>query len=299
MAAWQHALSFVYDRHWHNARLFLAVGILPVFFSDTLDDCIGGACVCILSLSVWYALIRANENLHFALYSKNETVSFAVHEIRNPLAVLSGYAQVIHEKSRTINRGREHEAAGIIVEASKQIAFVVEEYLVASSFGKNSTESRGTVFQFDDLACSVALANKEIARKKGISLRYAKNTRTRLLVSGEQEKLRQALSCVVDNAIKYTPRGCVSVFVEQKGCSSVQCIVKDSGIGIRSEEKHAVFQKWKRGQNAKSTAQGSGLGLYLAKEIIEAHGGTISVREANVGRGSVFSIVLPRASLKG
>ena len=105
------------------------------------------------------------------------------------------------------------------------------------------------------------------------------------------EKIRQVILNVIDNAIKYTQKGSITVNLSKDTVAgTVRVAVTDTGMGISPEEKEKLFQKFSRGEGGKTNTGGSGLGLYLAKQIAEAHGGHISIDSPGVGLGSTFSI---------
>ena len=105
------------------------------------------------------------------------------------------------------------------------------------------------------------------------------------------EKIRQVILNVIDNAIKYTQKGGITVnLTKDITTAMIRVAITDTGMGISPEEKEKLFQKFSRGEGGKTNTGGSGLGLYLAKQIAEAHGGHIQIDSPGVGLGSTFSI---------
>jgi signal transduction histidine kinase len=113
------------------------------------------------------------------------------------------------------------------------------------------------------------------------------------MVNGDKEKIRQVVLNFIDNAIKYTKTGSVDVSVHKNG-DKVVFAVKDTGMGMTPEIKATLFQKFARGDGARMNTTGSGLGLYLAKEIVEAHKGRVWVESDGAGKGSTFAMELMR-----
>jgi signal transduction histidine kinase len=113
------------------------------------------------------------------------------------------------------------------------------------------------------------------------------------VVTGDRDRLEQVLGNLLENAVKYSPDGSdVTVFVEDRG-DSVVTAVCDRGIGIPADELHQVFERFHRGRQVSSTNYGGlGLGLYITKQIIERHGGSIWV-ESKEGQGTTFYFALP------
>ena len=124
--------------------------------------------------------------------------------------------------------------------------------------------------------------NLELKKGKGIP---------RIMI--DYGKIRESVSNIVDNAIKYTEEGGVKIETKRKN-DFVQIIISDTGIGIEKDGFDFLFDKFSRGKDAQQIKKnGAGLGLYLGKKIVEAHYGKISARSKGRGKGSIFTIELP------
>jgi two-component system sensor histidine kinase VicK len=113
-------------------------------------------------------------------------------------------------------------------------------------------------------------------------------------VNADKDKLKQVIANLIDNSIKYTPKGNVNVsLVHDKATHKLIFTVQDTGIGISPEILPKLFQKWSRADNAnKTNIKGTGLGLYVAKEIINAHHAQMRAESAGEGKGSTFVVEL-------
>ena len=131
-----------------------------------------------------------------------------------------------------------------------------------------------------------------IAQAKNLTLK-ANLPKEELFVQADEEKLRQVIQNLIDNAIKYTEKGWVEASV-QKEKDSVVFSVSDSGMGISQELLPHLFEQWTRDSKAAKEVQGTGLGLYIAKEIVSAHGGEIWAESRGEGAGSTFYVRLTR-----
>jgi len=130
---------------------------------------------------------------------------------------------------------------------------------------------------------------RDVAESKGVAL--AVESDPAALVSGDRVRLEQVAANLIDNAIKYTPRGGrVAAYVRRTG-GRVELVVEDSGAGIPADELPRIWQRLFRGDQSR-TERGLGLGLSLVKAIVEAHGGTVGV-VSQPGRGSTFTVSLP------
>ena len=122
-----------------------------------------------------------------------------------------------------------------------------------------------------------------------------KKQRTRMpLISADEAAIKIAVNNVLENAISYTPKGGKITMWLAKSDSFLEVHVADTGIGILPEDAERIFLKFFRGKNAfKVVTEGTGLGLYIAKKIVEAHGGHMSIVESQIGTGSHFSMSIP------
>jgi two-component system CheB/CheR fusion protein len=131
------------------------------------------------------------------------------------------------------------------------------------------------------------------AHEKGLKLKLVLPKEPLPILSLDGPKIREAVSNVIDNAIKYTEKGDIAVTAEKKA-DHVVITVADTGVGIDPAEIPHLFKKFERGKNAvQVNVSSTGLGLYVGKSFIEAHGGTIRVESAGQGKGSRFIMELP------
>jgi len=132
---------------------------------------------------------------------------------------------------------------------------------------------------------------KEFAREKEVALVYNPPEHP-IILHGAEEELGMAIENVIDNAIRYAPHGSVTVTL-QAGHGSAQVRIEDTGIGIAAEDRDRIFRKFYRAQNALlAQPDGTGIGLYITKKIVEKHGGSVSFA-SELGKGTKFLITLP------
>ena len=225
--------------------------------------------------------------------AQTEFVQNASHELRTPLAVIQTTGELLLDspQSRIVDR---FEDVSAITSETKRLARLVDDLMELSlDDAGRTTLAIGTV-DVDALVCDVAAAYDDFASLQGKSL--AVNAGFGESVEADGDKLRQLLAIVLDNALKYTAPG--DEIVVSAHASGPKCVIEvaDTGCGIEPGDRERVFERFYRADKARSRETGGhGLGLSLARAIVEAHGGTIAL-SANDPRGTVATIVLPRST---
>lgn len=238
-------------------------------------------------------LREANVQLKKLDAAKSDFISIASHQLRTPLTAIKGYISMILEGDFGEVSQVVHDSLHKVFESSERLIHLVEDLLSISRI-----ESGRIQFNFEDIALEKTVASviEELARnaeKKGIKLEYKKSLQKLELISADEEKIRQVVINLIDNAIKYTPKGKVQVSLQvDKGF--LEFCVADTGMGIKTEDQKNLFQKFSRGTGTSLVhTEGTGLGLYVAREMIEAHHGKIWAESAGEGKGSKFCVKLP------
>ena len=133
-----------------------------------------------------------------------------------------------------------------------------------------------------------------IAKEKGLKLRFKKPDKQLPPVTADESKIADVILNLVDNSIKYSQEGSVTVTVDRYEDDKVIVRVKDTGMGIDPEETHKLFGKFSRGEGiARVNPDGSGLGLFIAKRVVEAHDGNVWAESKGKGKGATFQFILP------
>ena len=223
---------------------------------------------------------------------KTNFVSMVSHDLKTPLTNIQGYASLMRNKILGANNPKQQEAADIIDKESKRLAKLINDLLDLSKMEAGAMVIQKKPFKLKDLEDKCAL--KHQAEKKGLILIW--NTPESLgEVYGDPERIAQVLTNLVNNAIKFTDHGSVTINAFEKGKDSIQVDVIDTGFGIPKKDQEMVFERFQRSStSAKNKKEGSGLGLAIAKEIMKLHDSDITVK-SEVGKGSTFSIVLSKA----
>jgi len=148
------------------------------------------------------------------------------------------------------------------------------------------------IFDIGELVKEVINEIKPNIDKKGLTLGLDIPTQE-IKIKADRSKIKQVLGNIIDNSIKYTPQGNIFISV-YKDENQVKISIKDNGVGIDPNEIGKLFNKFSRTKDAnKTNVTGTGLGLYIAKKMTEAHGGDIKVFSEGIGKGTIFTIELP------
>lgn len=238
-------------------------------------------------------LAKANVRLKELDKLKSEFVSIASHQLRSPLTAIKGYASLLLEGSYGVIAGGAKEAIQKIFESSKLMVLSIEDFLNVSRIEQGRMTYDYSDFSIVKLTKDVAEELLPAARGKGLQLSFGA-PREDITVHADLGKMKQVIVNLIDNAIKYTPTGTVDVKVTRGNNKRARVAVTDSGVGISKETMERLFDKFVRAPNANEVnVSGTGLGLYVAKQLIEAQGGKIWAESVGEGRGSTFFIELP------
>ncbi len=246
-----------------------------------------------LTESNW-ELARTNERLRIIDQRKSEFVSIVSHQLRTPITAIKGYASMILEKSY----GNVPESLNAPIEkiflSSKRLAEMVNDFLDLSKIEQGKMSYNFTSVNIKKMLEDIEEEFSPIAKKKGLILIFEAGGDDGFTVTADEGKIRQIFTNLIDNSIKYTPSGSVAISLEKNNKEGKVIVrIKDTGIGLSQDDIHHLFGKFARGEGGqKQFTDGSGLGLYVAKKMIEAHHGKIWVDSPGIGKGSEFAVEL-------
>jgi PAS domain S-box-containing protein len=223
---------------------------------------------------------------------KDTFISIVSHELKTPVAVIKGYAETLSRSDALNDPALAHELLATIVEESDRLARLVDDLLDASRL-----QAGGLPFQdveevdLREIARRVVERYQPQATRHSLRLEFPEPFPT---VRGDARRLEQVLDNLVSNAIKYSPRGGDVVVQGAASPAEVTLSVSDQGVGIPLEEQERIFERFYRVEGPETRAvAGTGLGLYLTRAIVRAHGGRIWVQSAP-GQGATFYVAIPR-----
>jgi signal transduction histidine kinase len=234
---------------------------------------------------------QENTRLKEANKIKDELMSVATHQIRGPLGAIRGYASLLKEGDYGELPSNFIEPLDIILKSSDSLQKMVNDLLADSQIGLGVMRYYRKDFDFSHLVTEVINEmRKSISPEIDLRLDIPHEV---LTVHGDKAKLKQVLLNLVDNAGKYTKEGWIEISVRNSGEGKVIFSVRDSGVGIKPETMPLLFQKFSRCSDAsKSNIHGTGLGLYVAKRMLEAHNGRIWAESEGESKGSQFYVEL-------
>lgn len=241
-----------------------------------------------------FNLEDANDKLKSLDKLKTEFVSLASHQLRSPLTAIKGYTSMLLDGDYGEINPRALETIGRVMESSNNLMLVVEDLLNVAKIEQGGMKYEMAKFDFGELVSNTAKDLFITAEKKGLKLIFDNIPNQTYFVNGDKEKIRQTVLNLIDNSMKYTKEGQIEVNLNSQN-EKVILSIKDTGVGISKEVMGSLFEKFSRGDGAKMNNSGSGLGLYLVKEIIEAHKGRAWVESDGVGTGSTFFIEMDEA----
>lgn len=236
----------------------------------------------------------ANDKLKDLDKLKTEFVSLASHQLRSPLTAIKGYTSMLLEGDYGEINPEVKEKIERVMESSNNLTLVVEDLLNVSKIEQGGMKYEMVKFDFGNLVDKTATDLSITAEKKGLKLtcKVAKNRK--YYIKGDEEKLRQVIVNLIDNSMKYTPKGEIEISLKKEQ-DKILLLVKDTGVGIPKDVIGKLFEKFSRGEGAKLNSSGSGLGLYLVKEIVEAHKGRVWVESEGKDKGATFFVEIAEA----
>lgn len=234
----------------------------------------------------------ANKKLKEISQQKSEFVSIATHQLRSPVSAIRGYSSMILEGSFGKTTQKVSEAVDRIYQSSSNLSIIIEDFLNLSRIEQGRIKYEFEKYDVKKLLEDTINEIKSNVLKKGLKLDFDYQKHTNYESSIDAGKIKQVFSNIIDNAVKYTPEGFIKVSIEKKD-KKILISFKDSGIGIGKDTIPKLFQKFSRDNDAhKTNIHGTGLGLYVVKEIINAHKGKVWVESQGEGKGSQFYVEL-------
>jgi signal transduction histidine kinase len=244
------------------------------------------------------AIMRALEESRVRLVEadrlKDEFVALISHDLRTPLTSIMGYSELALDDE--LEPPLDEERRGyleVVSRSSHRLLRLVDDLLFVARIQAGRLDLTPAPLDLRDVARQATTEAQRTAEAKGVQLVFHGDTGVE--VEADRGRMFQLLDNLVSNAIKFTPEG-GRVEVEVSSNDAAVLEIRDTGVGLTGEDAARVFERFFRTESAvEGQVQGTGLGLYIAQAIAEAHGGTIRAAPRE-GGGAVFRVELPRAT---
>lgn len=223
---------------------------------------------------------------------KDDFISIASHELKSPLTIIASYTSLIIKNPLVAQDETLTKHASIIDKSTARLKTLVEDLLDVSRIEQNRVKLEMVECDIREIIRNVINEFLPQAQSKGLRLEYRELPQP-LLITCDRDRMHQILANLVSNAIKYTPQiGEVSIYHQTEG-GTVRTFVKDTGIGISSENMSKLFSKFSRVYDERTKdVGGTGLGLWITKQLVEKMGGKITVQSIE-NQGSQFIVAFP------
>ncbi len=318
------SVTYVVIRYqWLNIRLIgvvfitiliAALSLMQVFLADSFGERVYKATIFLILSFLSISLVRnfiedirrkeelqviadrlalANQELKRLDNAKSEFISIASHQLRTPLTAIKGYTSLILEGNYGKIDSQMQDVVNKVYAANTRLIDLVENLLSISRLESGRMQYNFQPTQVEEIVTDLGNMFAVSAKKRGLDFSVVLPEQPLPKVDLDPAKIREVMSNLIDNAIKYTEHGSVTASLWQEG-DKLRYSVKDTGIGVSAEDKERLFSKFSRSKETERLyVGGTGLGLYVGKTFVEKHGGRIWVESAGHGRGSEFIFELP------
>ena len=292
----------------------LATILAKVVTSGSVTDVIVNVTIFLVMLVLGFAMVRSflneerqRENLqllddHLEKSNqrllelddlKNTMLSVASHQLRGPLGGIRGYLTMMKEGDLGPVTENQREALAMNLNVLSRLLGAVETFLDIGALEAGKVNLRFETVALDEVLTGIVDEFVAPMRRKGLVLNYECQAKRPVLAHVDADKVQHIVFNIIDNAMKYTELGSVSVTLDVAGGEAV-VKVADTGPGLSPADLSQLFHKFERGHFVTDKG-GSGLGLYVVKMLTEMQHGRVQVESAGVGQGTVFSVTFPLA----
>jgi two-component system, OmpR family, sensor histidine kinase SenX3 len=223
-------------------------------------------------------------------------INAVTHELKTPIASIRLYLETL--QSRDVDPAKRQEFYSVMLADTERLHYTVEQVLKAGVAGQRERKRGDTAVNLEQLLAEIILLAKLRHHLDTEALTFAADPRiVDPIVKGDPEELRTAVSNLVDNAVKYSPHGVrVKVGLSPGNNGNLLVSVRDEGVGIPRNQLKLIFRRFYRVPGrALLQVKGTGLGLYIVKSIAKKHGGRVFAESEGEGKGSTFTLELPKA----
>ena len=222
---------------------------------------------------------------------REQLISVASHQLKSPLTIISGHAELLLENDLS---EENKETANAIKTTTDGMKILVRDLLDLSKINQEKFIIEKKLINICEVLTSVVDTLHPVSEKNDVSVQFSKPGEE-IFVMTDELKMKQALQNIIGNGIKYNKKGGSIVIVLKKENNNLLLTIKDEGIGIPEDEKSMIFESFYRASNTKEKSSfGTGLGLFISREIIRQSGGEITFKSEE-NKGTTFFVKLPVA----
>jgi signal transduction histidine kinase len=275
-----------------------SVKVLTTYERETFQSLLGLVTIALQKAETYERLQHTTKQLRVANHHlreldamKTEFLSIASHQLRTPLAVLKGYIGMLNGSILGPLTEKQKETLTRMDSGTEQLIMLVNHLLDVSRIESNRLSVRLETMDLRTVLTGLVKFLEAKAKEKNVALLYVPPTDA-MMVSVDAEKIKEVFMNLLDNALKYTDEGSVTVNMRIED-GRVVVSVKDTGHGLTQEDQTKLFQKFVTGSASVKVRTTTGLGLYVVKKLVEAMKGTVAAESDGPEKGSVFTVALP------
>ncbi len=221
----------------------------------------------------------------------DEYVATVVHDLRTPLTAIKGYLSMLRKGSFGPLRSSVKEPLDIVAGSAQQMSSMVSDILDVSKLNAGKLKLNISEFSIEEVVSEVIKSLSSIAKGKGVVLQS--EGMDGVYARADKDKVRQILTNLVGNALKFTEKGSVTISSRKKDKDMVEVLVADTGAGISKEDQDRLFAKFEQAGGDMNKSVGTGLGLFISRELARKMGGDLWIESSKPGEGSIFIFSLP------
>ena len=280
------------NREIREGRLIRTDGVIMRFATVPLPD--GGVMVSYYDITdsarIENVLREKNAALEAAEQLKTDFLANVSYQFRTPLNAIMGFSEILENKYFGDMNQRQLEYASGIRESGERLISLIDDILDLSTIEAGYFELKTTTLSLQTVLSDLHKLTIDWGRKQGVTIRL--DVSDNVSFNGDERRIKQAVLNLIRNAINFTPNGGSVTLEGRKNGDGIVIAVTDTGVGIAAEQLARLFQPFERHQTGEGSHSGAGLGLTLVKNIIELHGGSVSLA-SNKGQGTTAKIMLP------
>jgi len=222
---------------------------------------------------------------------RRDLIANVSHDLRTPLSIMQGYVETLLMKSETLSIDKRTHYLNIVLNSSKNLSNLVSQLFEYSKLEAQQIEPQKELFSLADLAQDVTAKYQILAEEKEITM-SADIEKDLPLVNADIALIERVMQNLMDNALKFTPeKGAIKIRLQQKQ-KTIEVCIADTGNGISEEELPHIFERYHQAKKSAEKSNGAGLGLAIAKKIMEIHEADLQVK-STLGKGTEFWFSLP------